>query len=265
VADLCRRIDDDPSRSTLETLSREAKLSRFHLHRAFKSVTGVTPKTYAAARRAQRLRDALRAGGTVTEAIYEAGYGSAAASYRQTDRWLGMAPGAYRAGGAGASIRFVVAACDLGRALVAATERGVCAILLGDDEDRLVEELAGRFPRASRVPGGAEMADLVTAVVRLVEVPTRPVRLPLDVRGTAFQLRVWEALTRIPAGRTMSYAELAAAVGAPSAARAVARACATNHLAVAIPCHRVIRGDGDLSGYRWGIERKRALLARERR
>lgn len=264
VTELCRLLDQADEQPALGALAAAVGVSPFHLHRRFKAVTGVTPQTYAAGRRADRLRQALRGGASVTEAIYEAGYGSQAASYRQADRWLGMTPGTFRAGGTGLTIRFVIAPCSLGLALVAATDRGVCAILLGDDRQALIAELDGRFPRAARSPGGNEMAHLVNAVVDLVDDRPAAVPLPLDLRGTAFQLRVWQALARIPAGRTVSYAELAAAVGAPSAARAVARACATNHLAIAIPCHRVIRGDGGLSGYRWGIDRKRALLARER-
>ncbi len=264
VSRVCRLIDEAEQPPSLAALAGAVGLSRFYLQRRFKAVTGLTPNAYASARRAERLRRALRSSGSVTDAVYDAGYGSAAAAHRDAGRWLGMPPSTYRAGGAGAAIGYVVEGSSLGRVLVAATARGVCAILLGDDPAQLIAELARRFPRASRTPGGAEMADLVAAVLRLVEDPTRPAPLPLDLQGTAFQLRVWEALARIPPGRTVSYAELAAAVGAPSAARAVARACATNHLAVAIPCHRVVRGDGGLSGYRWGIDRKRALLARER-
>jgi AraC family transcriptional regulator of adaptative response/methylated-DNA-[protein]-cysteine methyltransferase len=265
VARICRLIERAEEPPSLEALAERAGLSRFHLLRRFKALTGVTPKAYAFARRAERLRGTLRSGRSVTDALFEAGFGSAAAGYWQADRWLGMTPTAYRAGGAGAAIRFVVGRSSLGRVLVAATERGVCAVLLGDDAGALAADLARRFPRAARAPGGPEMAAVVAAVVRLVEEPAAPARLPLDLRGTAFQLRVWEALTRIPAGRTVSYAELAAAVGAPRGARAVARACAGNPVAVLVPCHRVIRGDGDLSGYRWGIARKRALLAREAR
>lgn len=265
VAQLCRLLDHADEPPTLEGLAAMVGLSRFHLQRRFKALTGVSPRTYVAARRAERLGHALRSGVSVTEAVYQAGYGSSAASSREADRWLGMPPSVYRSGGAGMSVRFVAAPCSLGKVLVAATERGVCAILLGDDPQELIADLQRRFPAASHAPGGQEMAQLVAAVVALIEDPARQGGgLPLDLRGTAFQIRVWQALAKIPAGRTVSYAELAAAVGAPRAARAVARACATNHLAVAVPCHRVIRGDGDLSGYRWGIERKRALLARER-
>lgn len=265
VARLCRLLDTADEAPGLAALARSAGLSPFQLHRRFQAALGLSPKAFAAGRRADRFRRALRSGRSVTEAIYDAGFGSSAAVYRQADRLLGMTPSAFRAGGQAATLHVATSPCSLGTVLVAVTERGVCAILLGDDAAALERSLAQQFPRAARVPATGAMAAVVGRVVALVEDPARPVRLPLDLRGTAFQLRVWEALTRIPAGRTMSYAELAAAVGAPSAARAVARACATNHLAVAIPCHRVIRGDGDLSGYRWGIERKRALLARERR
>ncbi|MES1207906.1 MAG: bifunctional DNA-binding transcriptional regulator/O6-methylguanine-DNA methyltransferase Ada [Pseudomonadota bacterium] len=273
IATLCRAFDtaDDPP--ALQALAAQAGVSPFHLHRRFKAAVGVTPGAYVAGRRAERVRRALRSKVSVTEAIYAAGYGSAAAFYRAADGALGMTPAEYRAGGAGVTIRFVTATSSLGLVLVAATERGVCGILIGDDDQAqpgrgaraLVDELGRRFPRAARQPGGADMKELVAAVLRLIEEPADGAAdLPLDVRGTAFQLRVWQALTKIPAGQTVSYAQLAAAVGSPNGARAVAAACASNHLAVVIPCHRVVRGDGALSGYRWGVARKRALLERER-
>ncbi|HXU60923.1 MAG TPA: bifunctional DNA-binding transcriptional regulator/O6-methylguanine-DNA methyltransferase Ada [Polyangia bacterium] len=264
VARLCRLLDAPDEPPGLADLARSSGLSPFQVHRRFRAATGLSPKAFASGRRAERFRGALRSGRSVTEAIYEAGFGSSARVYQQADRLLGMTPSAFRAGGLAATIHFATSPCSLGTVLVGVTERGVCTILLGDDPDSLARALAQQFPRATRLPAPETMAVVVRRVVELVETPARPVRLPLDLRGTAFQLRVWEALTRIPAGRTVSYAELAAAVGAPTAARAVARACATNRLAVAIPCHRVIRGDGDLSGYRWGLERKRALLERER-
>lgn len=263
VAALCRIIERAERVPTLDELARRAGLSAFHTHRLFKSVTGVTPRAYAAAHRARRVRGELAARATVTEAIYGAGYGSSARFYEASNELLGMTPTAYRAGGKGLAIRYALGTCSLGSVLVAATERGVCAILLGDDRPALVRDLAARFPRAQLVDCDAAFAELVAQVVALVEQPGLGAELPLDIRGTAFQQRVWTALRRIPAGQTASYADVARRIGAPRAVRAVAQACAANPLAVAIPCHRVVRQGGDLSGYRWGVERKRTLLARE--
>ncbi|WP_438021599.1 bifunctional DNA-binding transcriptional regulator/O6-methylguanine-DNA methyltransferase Ada [Sorangium sp. So ce315] len=263
VAALCRLIEQSDEEPSLEELARHAGLSVFHTHRIFKAVTGVTPKAYAAAHRARRVRAALDKNGTVTEAIYAAGYGSGGRFYEEANRVLGMTPTRYRAGGANMDVWFAIGECSLGSILVAATARGVCAILLGDDPEELVHDLERRFPRARLLGGDAGFEQLVAQVVGLVESPRVGVALPLDVRGTAFQQRVWQALRGIPMGATASYAEIASAIGAPGAARAVARACAANALAVAIPCHRVVRNDGELSGYRWGVERKRALLDRE--
>lgn len=263
VAALCRRIEQSDEVPSLEELARHAGLSVFHTHRIFKAVTGVTPKAYAAAHRARRVRAALGKNGTVTEAIYAAGYGSGGRFYEEANRVLGMTPTRYRAGGANMDVWFAIGECSLGSILVAATARGVCAILLGDDPEELVHDLERRFPRARLLGGDAGFEQLVAQVVGLVESPRVGAALPLDVRGTAFQQRVWQALRGIPMGATASYAEIASAIGAPGAARAVARACAANALAVAIPCHRVVRNDGELSGYRWGVERKRALLDRE--
>ncbi|WP_437305163.1 bifunctional DNA-binding transcriptional regulator/O6-methylguanine-DNA methyltransferase Ada [Sorangium sp. So ce388] len=264
VAALCRLIEGSAEVPSLEELARHAGLSIFHTHRIFKAVTGVTPKAYAAAHRARRVRAELGKDGTVTEAIYAAGYGSGGRFYEESNRVLGMTPTRYRAGGANMDVRFAIGECSLGSILVAATARGVCAILLGDDPEELAHDLERRFPRAHLIGGDAAFEQLVAKVVGLVESPRAAhVELPLDVRGTAFQQRVWQALRDIPAGATASYAEIASAIGAPGAARAVAQACAANALAVAIPCHRVVRNDGGLSGYRWGVERKRALLDRE--
>jgi AraC family transcriptional regulator of adaptative response/methylated-DNA-[protein]-cysteine methyltransferase len=199
----------------------------------------------------------------VTEAIYQAGYGAQSRFYEKSERMLGMTPSRFRAGGTDTEIRFAVGECSLGAILVAASERGVCAISLGDDAEILVRELQDRFPNAHLHGGDPAFEQLVAQVVGLVETPALGLDLPLDVRGTAFQQRVWQALQAIPAGTTVSYTEIAQRIGAPKAVRAVAGACAANTLAVAIPCHRVVRRDGDLSGYRWGIERKRALLLRE--
>lgn len=266
VAGLCRMIEAAESPPTLEALASHAGLSMFYTQRMFKAVTGVTPRAYAAAQRAERVRDELQVKGTVTEAIYGAGYNSSARFYEKSGELLGMTPGSYRAGGTDLEIRFAIGECSLGSILVAATERGVCAILLGDDPEALAHDLERRFPNARLLGGDADFERVVARVVALVERPGRgpgATALPLDIRGTAFQQRVWQALAAIPAGTTRSYAEIADSIGAPRAVRAVAQACAANAIAVAIPCHRVVRTDGELAGYRWGVERKRELLARE--
>lgn len=263
VAELCRLIERSEKVPTLDELAEHAGLSNFHTHRLFKAVTGVTPRAYAAAHRARRVRGELAQRRTVTEAIYGAGYNSSARFYEQSNAMLGMTPSSYRAGGSEAEIRFAIGACTLGAILVAATARGVCAILLGDDPEALAHDLERRFPRAQLIGADPAFERLVAQVVGLVEQPRLGTKLPLDIRGTAFQQRVWKALSRIPAGKTASYSEIASRIGAPRAVRAVAQACAANALAVAIPCHRVVRTDGDLSGYRWGVERKRTLLDRE--
>jgi AraC family transcriptional regulator, regulatory protein of adaptative response / methylated-DNA-[protein]-cysteine methyltransferase len=265
VGELCRLIERSHEVPSLEELASHAGLSVFHTHRIFKAMTGVTPRAYAAAHRARRVQAELGKRDTVTEAIYGAGYGSNGRFYEESNELLGMTPTKYRAGGVDLRIRFAIGECSLGSILVAATERGVCAILLGDDPEELVHDLERRFPRADLIGADAGFEQLVAKVVGLVERPRVAVELPLDVRGTAFQRRVWQALRNIPVGSTASYAEIANAIGAPKAIRAVAQACAANALAVAIPCHRVVRPDGDLSGYRWGVERKRALLDRETR
>jgi AraC family transcriptional regulator of adaptative response/methylated-DNA-[protein]-cysteine methyltransferase len=265
VAAMCRLLEARETAPTLEELAKHVGLSPFHAHRRFVAALGVTPRAYAAARRAERVRGELRTAATVTAALYGAGYGSSGRFYEDAGARLGMTPTQYRAGAPELPIRFAVGECSLGSILVAATERGVCAVSLGDEPEALVHELERRFPRAELVGGDPGFEALVARVVALVERPASPTALPLDIRGTAFQQRVWKALRAIPAGVTTTYAELARALGAPKAARAVASACAANALAVAIPCHRVVRTDGGLSGYRWGVERKRALLARERR
>lgn len=263
VVALCRIIETAEHAPTLAELANRAGLSAWHLHRVFKSVTGLTPKAYAAAHRAARVRAGLEGGGKVTDAIYDAGYGSNSRFYAEANGVLGMTARDYRAGGADSTIRFAVGQCSLGAILVAQSARGVCAILLGDDPETLVRQVQERFPAAELVGGDASFERLVAQVVGFIEAPRIGLDLPLDVRGTAFQERVWQALRRIPAGSTISYAELARRIGAPGAVRAVAGACAANAIAVAIPCHRVVRSDGGLSGYRWGVSRKRALLARE--
>jgi AraC family transcriptional regulator of adaptative response/methylated-DNA-[protein]-cysteine methyltransferase len=263
VARACRTIEDAHDLPDLKTLAAAAGLSPYHFHRVFKAVTGVTPKGYAHAHRARRVRARLGKGTGVTAAIYDAGYNSNSRFYAESAALLGMTPTAYRDGGANAAIRFAVGECSLGSILVAASERGICAILIGDDPDVLARELQDRFANARLIGGDRDFERTVAQVVGFVEAPATGLSLPLDIRGTAFQQRVWQALRDIPAGATLSYSQVAARIGAPKAVRAVAQACAANALAVAIPCHRVVRNDGALSGYRWGVERKRRLLARE--
>ena len=264
IADVCRAIEAAPTPPTLAALARRARLSPHHFHRLFKTVTGVTPRAYAAAQRSKRVRLELdKRSKTVTEAIYDAGFNSGGRFYETSDQLLGMTPTSYRAGGADTTIRFAVGECSLGSVLVAQSEKGVCAIFLGDDPDRLVKNLQDRFPRATLIGGDAAFEQVVAKVIGVVEAPAIGLDLPLDVRGTAFQQRVWGALCEIPAGSTASYTDIAVRIGAPTSARAVAQACGANPVAVAIPCHRVVRTDGALSGYRWGVERKRTLLERE--
>jgi AraC family transcriptional regulator of adaptative response/methylated-DNA-[protein]-cysteine methyltransferase len=263
VTAACRLIEQAETTPTLEQLAKPTGLSPFHFHRVFKAVTGVTPKQYATAHRSRRVRNELERGASVTEAIFDAGYNASSRFYETANQVLGMTPSSYRAGGADSEIRFAIGECSLGAILVAQSERGVCAILLGDDPDALARDLQDRFPKARLIGGDRDYEQLVAQVVGFIEAPAIGLDLPLDVRGTAFQQRVWQALREIPAGSTASYSEIARRIGAPSAARAVAQACAGNMLAVAIPCHRVVRNDGGLSGYRWGVQRKRALLERE--
>lgn len=263
IEDVCRFIESSEEEPSLQELANRATMSTYHLHRLFKSITGLTPKAYAQAHRAKRMRDELARAGSVTEAMFEAGFNSSSRFYEKTNSVLGMTPTDFRKGGAKVEIRFAVAECSLGSILVAQSDRGICAILLGDEPDELAREMQDRFPNASFRGGDREFEKLVAKVVSFVETPGIGLDLPLDVRGTAFQQRVWQALRKVPAGKTVSYSELAALIGSPKAVRAVAGACAANKLAVAIPCHRVVRNDGDISGYRWGVERKRALLKRE--
>ncbi len=263
VAELCRYIESAETAPTLDALARRARMSSFHLHRVFKAVTGVTPKAYASAHRANKVRQALTSGNSVTDAIFDAGYNANGRFYEESNHLLGMTPKRYKTGGAGVTIRFAVGECSLGSILVAATERGVCAIMLGDDPEALVRDLQDLFPKAELIGGDSEFEQLVAKVIGFVEMPKLGLDLPLDVRGTAFQQCVWQALRKIPAGETVSYSEIARRIGSPRSARAVANACAANTLAVAIPCHRVVRIDGGLSAYRWGVERMRTLLQRE--
>ena len=271
MAEVCRRMEralaeggaEGGEEVGLEELAAGVGMSRFHFQRVFRAVVGVTPKVYWAGRRREAVRARLGEGGTVTGAIYGAGYGSSGRFYAEADEVLGMTPTAFRDGGAGEEIRFAVGESALGAVLVAMSGRGVCAILLGEDAGELARELQARFPRAMLAGGDAGFAAYVTEVVRFVERPGTGFGLPLDIRGTAFQQRVWQALREVPVGTTASYAEMAARLGLAGGARAVAGACAANRLAVAIPCHRVVRSGGGLSGYRWGVERKRELLRRE--
>lgn len=264
VAAACRQIETAAVPPSLNALAAYVGMSPFHFHRMFKAATGLTPKAYASAQRARRLREALAGDtATVTDAIYDAGFQSSSRFYATSDARLGMAASAWRKGGQGERIRFAVGQSQLGAILVAQSARGICAIFLGDDADALVRDLQDQFPRAELVGADAAFEQWVAQVVGFVEQPAIGLALPLDVRGTAFQERVWQALREIPAGHTTSYTEIAERIGQPRAVRAVAQACGANLLAVAIPCHRVVRRDGDISGYRWGVERKQQLLARE--
>ena len=265
------RIERADQTPTLDALAQFAQLSPGHLQRAFRRRYGMSPAEYHRARRFGQLKAALRDGAAVTDAVYEAGFGSGSRVYENSDRLLGMTPASYRAGGAGASIRYTTTATPLGRLLVAATARGICAVTLGADDTELEARLAAEFSQAARErvdTGREEWLDAVIARIASElgwSEAAAPALPPLDVAATAFQWRVWNALTRIPAGETRSYGELAAAIGAPKAARAVGNACGNNRLALIVPCHRVVREDGTPGGWRWGVERKRELLARERR
>jgi AraC family transcriptional regulator of adaptative response/methylated-DNA-[protein]-cysteine methyltransferase len=263
VARACRIIEESEEEPSLEVLAAAVGRSPSYFHRVFKAATGVTPKDYAAANRAAKVRQRLASGSSVTEAIYDAGFNSSGRFYEKSTDMLGMTPSQYRTGGANEEIKFAVGQTSLGAILVASSKKGVAAILLGDDPDKLVRNLQDRFARAHLVGADRDYEALVARVVGFVEAPRIGLDLPLDVRGTAFQRRVWQALQEIPVGATVPYAEIARRIGAPTAVRAVAGACAANNLAVAIPCHRVVRSDGSLSGYAWGVERKRVLLDRE--
>ncbi|WP_409319625.1 bifunctional DNA-binding transcriptional regulator/O6-methylguanine-DNA methyltransferase Ada [Pseudomonas sp. KCJK9016] len=265
VAAACRQIESAETLPGLNELAEAAGLSPFHFHRVFKAATGLTPKGYAAAHRSRRVRQRLADGDSVTDALYDAGFNSNSRFYESADQLLGMKPGDFRAAGQNNDIRFAVGQCSLGAILVAQSARGICAILLGDDPHQLVCDLQDQFRRANLIGADAEFEQLIAHVVGFIEAPAIGLDLPLDVQGTAFQERVWQALREIPVGSTASYADIAQRIGSPKAVRAVAQACGANSLAVAIPCHRVVRSDGNLSGYRWGVERKRELLSRETR
>jgi AraC family transcriptional regulator of adaptative response/methylated-DNA-[protein]-cysteine methyltransferase len=259
----CRLIETAEEMPPLAALAQRAGYARHHFLRLFREVTGLTPRGYADAVKARRLDAALAEGARVADAVAEAGFGSESRVYEQPDRLLGMSPGTARRGGAGETIRFAFAQSPLGLLLVAATARGICRIAFGEDEAGLRGELEGRFPQASLQPADAALEAQLRQVVALVEEPRAAPDLPLDLRGTAFQHRVWQALQAIPPGETTSYSALAAAIGQPRAVRAVAAACGANPAAVAVPCHRVLGKDGALTGYRWGLPRKRALLQKE--
>ncbi len=267
VTAVCRLIDDAITRDrpapTLDALAGKIGYSPFHLHRMFRKATGITPRAYAAGARANRVRATLEDARTVSEAIHAAGYSSSSRFYEHATQRLGMTPTRLKRGGRDETIRFAIGATSLGAMLVAATDKGVCAIQLGDDPNALIRALEDRFPHATLIGDDDAFSTTVAQVVAFVESPNGALALPLDIRGTAFQERVWTALTAIAPGRTVTYTELAAAIGQPSAVRAVASACAANEIAIAIPCHRVVRSNGELSGYRWGVERKDALLRRE--
>jgi AraC family transcriptional regulator of adaptative response/methylated-DNA-[protein]-cysteine methyltransferase len=264
IAEACRLIETAEEPPKLDDLASAVGISPFYFHRRFKAVTGLTPKAYAAAHRGRRVREELdNAAASVTQAIYGAGYNSNSRFYEASNDLLGMTPTAYKQGGVNEAIRFAIAECSLGSILVAMSDKGVCALLLGDDPDKLARDLQDRFPHAELIGADAGFEKLVAEVIGFVEAPRLGLDLPLDMRGTAFQQRVWLALRQVPAGETVSYAEIARRIGEPKAVRAVAQACGANKIAVAIPCHRVVRTDGNLSGYRWGVERKRALLAKE--
>ncbi len=263
VAAACRSIDSAEGPVTLVSLAQAAGLSPYYFHRLFRASTGLTPKAYESGKRMEQARNSLAAAPSVADAIYEAGFRTSSRFYDHADGMLGMKPAHFRRGGSQEVIRFAVGECSLGSILVAATETGVCAILLGDEPEPLIRDLERRFPRAMLIGADEGFERVVATVIGFVETPALGLHLPLDVRGTTFQQRVWRALTALPPGTTASYAEIAAAIGVPGAVRAVGSACGANALAVAIPCHRVVRSDGALSSYRWGIARKRTLLQRE--
>ena len=264
VDDCCRFIAGQETAPTLETLAKRAGYSRFYFLRLFQEHVGMTPKAYAAGLRAQRLQAALATGARVADAVQDAGFSSDSRVYEQTSRLLGMTPGRARRGGEGEVIRTAFADCRFGRLLVGRTERGVCFLGFAEPDEALMADLRRRFPHASVLPDEAGLAETLQAVLTYLDAPRAGLALPLDLQGTAFQHRVWDALCRIPPGETRSYAELAAMIGTPRAVRAVARSCATNPVSLAVPCHRVVGSDGALTGYRWGVLRKRALLEGER-
>ena len=263
IARACRIIDELERAPSLKQISRAVGMSPFHFHRLFKAQTGVTPKAYATARRRHRVQEALFKQSSVTHAMYRAGFNSSSRFYQSANEMLGMIPKAFHGGGFGEEIHFAIRECWLGSILVAATSKGICQISFGDNSNKLVQTLHGRFPKAELIGGDSKFERLVASVIRFLDSPAMGLDLPLDIRGTAFQQRVWQALQKIPLGSTATYRDIAKRIGRPKSVRAVAAACASNSIAVAIPCHRVLRHDGSLAGYRWGVERKKKLLTRE--
>nr|WP_318380285.1 bifunctional DNA-binding transcriptional regulator/O6-methylguanine-DNA methyltransferase Ada [uncultured Enterobacter sp.] len=262
IAKACRLLEQDAP-VTLEVLAQQVAMSPYHFHRLFRATTGMTPKAWQQAFRAERLRQTLAEGTRITDAVLAAGFPDSSSYYRHADRALGMTAQQYRSGGRETTVRYALERCTLGRCLVAESERGICAILLADSDDQLLAELARCFPYAQRGEGDEAFARRVHQVIAVLDNPRNTLALPLDLRGTAFQRQVWQALCQIPVGETVSYQRVAEIIGKPQAVRAVASACAANTLAVVIPCHRVLRVNGALSGYRWGLARKAQLLARE--
>lgn len=262
VQHLCQLIAQTTD-ANLPQLSAQTQLSESRVQRLFKKLLGITPRQYAAALRTHKFKVEVRQGKAVTDAMYEAGYGSSSRLYEKAATQLGMTPATYRKGGKGMQITYAVAECPLGRLLVAATEIGICSVTLGDEEETLAQELCREYPQAECTSNNATLQAHVQLILQHLNGQQPHLDLPLDVRATAFQTRVWEELRRIPYGTTVSYSEIARRLGQPTATRAVARACATNPVALVTPCHRVVRENGDLSGYRWGLERKRQLLAQE--
>lgn len=260
VAQACRLIDAAESMPTLTALAEQVGISGFHFHRIFKRLTGLTPRAYSVASLRSRVKVQLSQSVSITHALYEAGYNANSRFYEASQNMLGMKPSEYRAGGTNVDIRFALGESSLGSILVATSSKGICAISLGDDPHALIEAFQDQFPNANLIGADAAFEQLVAEVVGFVESPATGLALPLDIRGTVFQERVWQALRDIPAGSTATYTQIATQIGLPSAVRAVANACSANKLAVAIPCHRVVRSDGSMSGYRWGVERKRKLL-----
>lgn len=265
IVEACRLIEGAEEAPKLDEIARSAGFSPFHFQRLFKRIVGVSPKHYEIAHRQKRAHDLLERSLSVTEAIYDAGFNSNARFYATAQKSFGMTPSQSRTGGAGAELRFAIAECSLGAVLIAMSDKGVCAISLGGDPEELLRDFQKRFRHANIVGGDSDFENIIAQVIGFIEQPEIGFDLPLDIRGTAFQQRVWKALCAIPLGSTASYSEIAGRIGAPKSARAVAQACAANPIAVAVPCHRIVRNNGALSGYRWGVERKRTLLDREAR
>ena len=264
ITQACRQIDKSETAPTLASLAAQAGLSRWHFQRMFKATVGMTPKQYAKARQVERFRNSLKESESVTNAIYEAGFGSSSRAYENSRERLAMSPSQYRKGSTGVTIHYAITPCFLGLITVAATDKGICAIEFGDDPATLLTQLQDRFPKALLSEADKTFSELVQQVIAFIKAPSKGIELPLDIQGTAFQEKVWQALREVPPGSTVSYTDIAQRIGSPKAVRAVAQACASNKLAVIVPCHRVVRSDGALSGYRWGVERKRELLDREK-